>query len=201
MNVSKEIAVKMFVAVGFKSAADWKEGKIVAQLNDVDSDIVSAAKKTKTKEVVDFFTKIEKALKAKKEITLGASEAKTEEEEAAPEAEAAAPTKEKTKPAKGKPSKDKGGKEKPEKEPKQKKPGILAVIVETLTKASKTKPVTREDITAALVKQFPDRDPKGMKSTVSSQVPSGLKAEKNIVLGTDGKKPNAGFWMPKAAKA
>lgn len=198
MKVSKSEAIKMFTAVGFKDPSSWKDSKLITQLNDVlDAEVVAVAKKKKSKEAVDFFTKIEKSLKKKVAIEIEDGESTPAEPEADAEPE------EETKPAKkGKEAKaEKPAKApKAEKEPKAKKPGVIAAIMEMLGKASKTKPITRKEIVAQLVKMFPEREEKSMKATVSSQVPSGIKAEKKIVLGTDNKHPETGFWLLKAPK-
>jgi hypothetical protein len=60
------------------------------------------------------------------------------------------------------------------------KPGVIGTIVEALKGASKTKPITKAGILAKLTKAFPDRDAKGMKSTINIQVPARLKAEKKL---------------------
>lgn len=74
------------------------------------------------------------------------------------------------------------------------RPGVITRIIEVLKEASPKSPATKESILAALVVSFPDREQKAMRNTVSSQVPSALKAEKGIVVQTDGK---GGFWLPK----
>lgn len=75
-----------------------------------------------------------------------------------------------------------------------KKPGVVLKIVETLRSASKKKPATKESILAVLVKAFPERDPKAMIKTVSSQVNGAMKAEKGIDVSTDGA---GGYWISK----
>jgi hypothetical protein len=74
----------------------------------------------------------------------------------------------------------------------KKKPGVITRIVELLRAATKKKPITKEEILADLVKQFPDRVPQAMKSTISSQVPSCLKTEKGLIVKTNGK---GGYWL------
>jgi hypothetical protein len=48
----------------------------------------------------------------------------------------------------------------------EKRPGVIASIVEAISTA---KGATAEEIHAGLVKKFPERDPKGMRSTVRIQ--------------------------------
>lgn len=75
--------------------------------------------------------------------------------------------------------------------PAAKKPGVIAVILETLRSATEKKPASREAILAILIDRFPERAPAAMKSTVSSQVPSGLKAEKGLICSKNEK----GYWL------
>lgn len=61
-----------------------------------------------------------------------------------------------------------------------KKVGVISTIIECLSKATKTRPLSREDLLEKLTKQFPDRSADGMKKTISQQVPKRLKSDKNI---------------------
>lgn len=72
--------------------------------------------------------------------------------------------------------------------------GVIATIIEVLESATKKKPATYAFIRDRLAKEFPDRPPAGMKSTVASQVPNGLWSEKKIKVQTDGR---GGFWIEK----
>ena len=75
----------------------------------------------------------------------------------------------------------------------QAKQGVIATIIESLTKATKTKPVTKDQILAKLVKQFPDRSPDAMKTTINCQVPRRLQNDKELkVLQNDN-----GYWIAK----
>lgn len=75
---------------------------------------------------------------------------------------------------------------------------ISVVIRERLAAASGKKPVTRKEILAALEKEFPDRDPKGMGKTVGVEVPllmnrrAGKKG--GPLVESDGE---GGFWLAK----
>jgi hypothetical protein len=70
-------------------------------------------------------------------------------------------------------------------------PGVGDTIVEVLKKASSKSPVTKEDILKTCVKRFPDRKPEAMKSTISSQVPTGLRIERKLEV----KKNDNGYWL------
>jgi hypothetical protein len=56
------------------------------------------------------------------------------------------------------------------------KVGIISTIIELLTK----KAMTKDEVLAALVKQFPDRSADGMKSTLNIQVPGRLTKDKGL---------------------
>lgn len=73
-----------------------------------------------------------------------------------------------------------------------KKPGVIARIVTLLRDASPTKPITKEQILADLVETFPDRKRDAMKSTIGSQIPCGLKTEKNLDVQSD---DDGGYWL------
>lgn len=70
--------------------------------------------------------------------------------------------------------------------------GIISEIEARLRKGTKEKPVSRAQILEHLKKKFPDRDEKGMKSTISIQVPRGLIQRKNLDVKGDKDK---GFWL------
>lgn len=97
--------------------------------------------------------------------------------------------KEKVKSSKKAASKDKEG--------FPRKVGVIDTIVNTLKTGTSKKPVTKADILKALMKKFPDRDEKGMKSTINIQVPGRLSASK----GFDIQKNDKGFWLSKDAVA
>ena len=77
------------------------------------------------------------------------------------------------------------------------KVGVIQTIIDSLKSASSKKPVSKEDIVKILVDKFPDREERAMKSTVSSQIPSGLRTEK----GFEVEKNDKGYWLAKDAVA
>ncbi|QEG39389.1 hypothetical protein [Roseimaritima ulvae] len=77
---------------------------------------------------------------------------------------------------------------------KPKAPGVIASIIEVLTKATKTKPVTKEQLLAQLVKRFPERTPEAMTRTINCQVPSRLLSDKGIKVQSTDKAPK-GYWI------
>ena len=79
---------------------------------------------------------------------------------------------------------------------KTKSPGVVASIIEFLTKASKTRPLTKDQLLAKLAKRFPDRAESSMLRTINCQVPNRLWTDKEIEVQKNDKKP-AGYWIAK----
>ena len=120
------------------------------------------------------------------------------------------PTKPKRNASKAKPGAKKGSKAKPEDDesdeevvplkPKKgaskdsdKKPGVIATIFTIVQKATASKPMSREDVFAALVDAFPERDADALKSTVQTQLPSRISKERNVQI----EKNEKGYWIVK----
>ena len=69
----------------------------------------------------------------------------------------------------------------------KKKPGVIKTIHSILESASKSKPVTQEQIIAKLVEEFPKREEKSMRNTIKAQIggkkrPLRMEREKHIIL-------------------
>lgn len=79
----------------------------------------------------------------------------------------------------------------------EKRPGVIAAMVEMLQAASKTKPVTKSTMLAKLVKLFPERGEEKLKATLMMQVPAGLRYEKGIVLDSTDTEGGKGYWVAK----
>lgn len=63
---------------------------------------------------------------------------------------------------------------------KSSKPGVIATIIAILTEAKRQKnPLTKDEIVGVLAKQFPEREPDGMRRTVQIQL-SRLPSVKNF---------------------
>lgn len=60
-------------------------------------------------------------------------------------------------------------------------PGIIASILEFV----KAGPISKDDILSKLVKRFPDRESKAMKSTIGIQLGGRLAKEKKVVIQKD----------------
>ena len=78
------------------------------------------------------------------------------------------------------------------------KPGVIMSIVEFLQGASKTKPLSRDDVADKLAERFPERPRKSMRTTCSKQIPHYLKKFKDIDVSGDSKN---GFWIETRKKA
>jgi len=107
-----------------------------------------------------------------------------EEEVEEEEAEEAEEEEVEEKPAK-KASKKEGKKSAPKKAGEPGKPGIIATIV-ALVEGSGKKGITKEEILAELVANFPDRSEDSMKNTINVQVPARINKEKFPVKKLEG---------------
>lgn len=77
-------------------------------------------------------------------------------------------------------------KEGEKKAPKQSGPGVIATIVACIEGAGK-KGITKDEILAVLVKTFPEKEEKSMKSTINVQVPTRISKERFKLESKDGK--------------
>lgn len=182
-----EIAVVEGKFAPEKSAPSAKPGKKAAKQVDEDEDEVPEADDDEDAD--------EEIDETEDEVPEADDDEETDETEDEDE-EPKKPTKKAAAPV-AKPTKGEKGTEKKTGKPVAtnagggKKPGIIATIIAMLKKGTEKKPVTKETILEKLIQEFPDRDSKAMKSTISSQVPSGLKAEKDITV----KRNDKGFWV------
>lgn len=165
LKIARKDAVKLLEALGFKTAHKASNdllrirlGKLQTYLDNYEGTLTGDLDETK-----------DKVLKAGTDGVVITGE----EPKGADKAE------KKDKPAgKGVKASGKGG-EKKSSGPR--KVGVIATIIECLQQ----KHTSKEDILKVLVKRFPDRPEAGMKSTISSQVPSGLWVEKKITVDKD----------------
>src|SRR4051812_29712345 len=65
---------------------------------------------------------------------------------------------------------------------KAKGTGVLGAIEAALTSASDKSPLTKPDLLAKLVKQFPDREATAMQRTINCQVPTRMSRERGIKI-------------------
>lgn len=77
-------------------------------------------------------------------------------------------------------------KEGEKKAPKQSGHGVIATIVACIEGAGK-KGITKDEILAVLVKTFPEKEEKSMKSTINVQVPARISKERFKLESKDGK--------------
>lgn len=87
-----------------------------------------------------------------------------------------------------------------------KRPGVLAVMLATIQTGTKEKPVTKSDVLAALVSEFPERDVNKMKATIAMWMPAGIRAERKIILDsreveTSKSESALGYWIDHKATA
>jgi hypothetical protein len=80
--------------------------------------------------------------------------------------------------------------------PRPEGPGVIASIVEFLSAASATRPLTKKDIHARLVRRFPERNADSMWTTINIQVPSRLLVDRNVRV----EKNDKGYWIGGGAK-
>lgn len=83
----------------------------------------------------------------------------------------------------------------------EKRPGVVAVILDSLMGASEQFPITKSKILERLVQAFPDRETDKMKATLVMQVPSGLRTEKGIIVVGRMMESEKGYWIDEQATA
>ncbi len=76
---------------------------------------------------------------------------------------------------------------------KSKGPGVIASIIEFLTKATAKRPLTKEQLADRLEKRFPERGRGAMLRTINCQVPTRLRKEKEL----DVQKNDKGYFINK----
>jgi len=175
VKIRQVALVSLFQELGFANAESWEVSKLQSRAQKIQSllDDETGPKTAKGRKLCE---ELVKAVEAEEEIEVMTSAAST-----------------KTAPAKGS---KKGSKKAPKAAAKPssngpRKVGVIDTIIECLKKGSAKSPVTKEDILKALVKKFPDRRPEAMKNTVSAQVPTHLRIEKNITV----KSNDNGYWL------
>ena len=98
-------------------------------------------------------------------------------------------------PASAKQSSAKAKKTAPKKSPPKKagdkKGGVIASIIEFLTAASASKPLSKKSLVAKLKDRFPDREELALSRTITCQVPTRLRKDKEL----DVQKNDEGYWL------
>jgi len=202
---------KLFIALGKEEAADWTPGELKkkvpflpkfgqehpdefdkldpeqVKLFDVIKDLVTSGEEVP----ISFGKAGVEPRKAEKE---GKKAVKAEVREKANKAKKAVKEKVKAK-KKGTATHNFGANFK--RGGKNGKPGVMGTIRNLLEGASKTNPITREEIWKELKKKFPDRSKDGMRVTVMAHVPTRLIAAGMDLKGTK----EEGYYIPKSSKA
>lgn len=209
MKVQRSAAIQLLVDLGFKAtiANDLSDtalaGKMVKLRN-----VVSKGKEPGTEDSKKLFQEIIAAVEAKEEVEVVNDEAEAPAAKAgkktakkAPAAKVAAkgakgpkPEKPETKAAKKAPVKGPKA-EKPAKEnvPVWLRPTMIGRMMHHLISASKTKPVTKQDIADKLVKEFPDHDADAVLGYVSAYIMTSETTKRGITLSSNDARPK-GYW-------
>lgn len=190
MKVNKTELVSLLVELGIETAGKWPLARLqkrvdkLLELNDGEEPL-----KAETKEGKKLLSALLAAAENKEEIEVvddgGAEEENGAEDKPAKKGgKKGAKAEDGDKPAKKKAPRSAGG---------DGKPGVIASIEEFVKKASKTKPITKEQVLEKLCERFPDRDKEAMAKTVNIQLPSRLNKEKE--LGIE-KSDKGGYYIP-----
>jgi len=181
MNIKKSNLVALFEQMGIKTAANWSGAFLLGKVNKMEKLPTSKTQKATGKNeklLIDILT----CLEENREIVI------IDDEEEKPAAKKGKPTKKPKAKAKAKDDSE------PVKKPKAKKaksPGVIASIQEFLEKASESKPISRAQILARLVKRFPDHEASSMENTMKVQLPGRMAREKDLTI----KQSKKGFWI------
>lgn len=194
MNVTKTVACKILKALGFKAdVAKWDVQKLTEKVNDLPRRAGVEDKRLPDDELNDILHDILADLSTGKKVKV-----EEDDEVEVPFDEDEEPEDKPTKKDKGKKggkkpkAEDNGTAEKPPKKaPKEKKAGVIATIIEILSRASAKKPVSKADILEGLVARFPDRPESGMKVTVNAQL---YRLKDKLDIQGD---PKTGYWIGK----
>lgn len=199
-TVTRNRAIKIFEALGFKTAGKWDAARCQKKVNKLHSLIEGADLDDKTQKRVDAILKQQQDGKVIVKVVdpdnAAADKQADKEVKAAAKREVTrkAEKKDKTKKKEKKASKkaDKGKdsskaekKDKSKKaEKKEKKPGVIMSMLEFVRTQG---PISEKKILALLKKRFPDKNPESMERTIP-QIPGYLVRKKNIdVIGKDDK--------------
>ena len=200
--IKEKTAIKLFKALGFKTAGNWTTDRLQSKLNN----LPEIADEDKVGEwVQDYLDRIERADEViikekedkdmkKKKKNKGKGKKKISKATGKKVVEGSTKKKDKKKVSKKTDKKKKIDKKKKDKvstkkskgkkktsktttkKTATKKIGVIATIVECLKKG----PTTRESILKVLVKRFPDRAEESMNTTVKAAVPSYLRRKQGL---------------------
>jgi hypothetical protein len=207
MKIQKSVAVKLLNALGVKSVTakqkcEQMQEKLVKLLPKVeDPEIVKDAELRETLEEIMQSAAAGKPIEVVEDSgETEQTEEQTEEPSEKPKPKAKAQksaaretTEDKPKAVEKKTTTNKADSGEP-------KITVTSTIKEALLSASKTKPVTKAEIVAKLVKQFPEREEKSMASTVTTMTQDWTKEQYYAKSGVKVTKTDSGMWGTKVKK-
>ena len=182
-KVTKNRVVKIFEALGFKTAERWDIHRLQKKLVELEMLVEGAKLDDKTQKRVNEILSLQK--KGRKVIVFDPDDADADKKRGQ-DVEAAqkrATTKKVEKKEKTKRETDKAA----GKKPKQKEPKKIGVIASILEFISAGNPVSKKQLLDKLTKRFPDRPVDGMEKTIAAQLPNRMAKEKGIKIKVDDK--------------
>jgi len=184
-TITRNRAIKIFEALGFKTANKWDTARLQKKLIKLDvlvggteldiktqkrvGEILGAQKKGRIVTVVD----VEKA-ETNKQLEQDVKDAERREADRKAEKKKQAVRKEK--------GASKKKTEKTSATKKQKTPGVIMSILEFVKSHG---PISEEKILSLLKRRFPDRNPESMGKTIKAQLPNRMSREKSINIKVD----------------
>lgn len=178
MKVKQAEAVAMLMAMDYNNADQWSAKRLAQKLEGLPK-MVDEDTELSDKKLNKLLNDILGALKDGKTLEIIASDDNSDDKPADDK-----PAKKDSKPAKeAKPAakKDPG---------KARGVGVVQTIIDEFLKGTEDKPKTNEQVLAVLVKKFPERPEKAMKSTVS-----GAKSWMRTEKGLDVRSNEKGIWI------
>ncbi len=80
-------------------------------------------------------------------------------------------------------------------QPTAPKPGVVQTVVDMVQAATPDNPISKDEILAALVKQFPERKLESMKASVATLVPGDLRRVKALDVHVVGERGARRFFV------
>lgn len=180
-KVTKNRVVKIFLALGFKTADKWDIIRLQKKLVKLDVLIEGAKLDAKTQKRVNEILRLQN--KGRKVIVFDPDDEAADKKRGqdVKDAQKRAATKKTEKATAGRKADKAAGKKPKRKEPK--KPGVIASILEFIQAG----PVSKKQLLGKLTKRFPDRPVDGMAKTIQAQLPNRMAKEKKIKIKMDDK--------------
>lgn len=186
--------VELFYKAGLKNAESWSKEKLLKKLSTVDVLFTESMFDEDEEELKDLYMQISQAIEEGEELEVDMDEAVDAPIVEKKKKKGFVKTKVKKAPSEKKEKKEgkgRGG------VAGVKRVGVVDTIITLLQKATERKPITKPDILKVLTDKFgpgteADKDPKGMQSTVNTQISTKLKDR-----GISVHKNDKGFWADK----